>query len=147
VPVTFYFNTGTTTPPTETGGPITGSWKVTGATLYLPSGLQGVVNLQQSTGTVNAWGVFTASSFAIDAVANISVSSLIGAQPLDETFDYQGTSTTSGPTFTMSSTCGDAGPPPFTATYTSNGTTGTIDLAIPGEGGTSDMVLAATIAP
>jgi hypothetical protein len=147
VPVTFYFNTGTTTPPTETGGPITGSWKVTGATLYLPSGLQGVANLQQSTGTVNAWGVFTAGTFDIDAVVNLSIASLLGPQPLDETFDYQGTSTTSGATFNITATCGDAGPPPFTATYTSNGTTGTIDLAIPGEGGTSDMVLTATITP
>ncbi len=147
VPVTFDFNTGATTPPTETGGPITGTWRVTSATLYLPAGLKGVVNLQNSTGTVDAWGVFTTGTFDIDANVDITVATLLGNQPLKEDYAYQGTSTTSGAAFTIEQTCGDAGPPPFTATYTSSGTTGTIDLAIPVQGGTADMVLGATISP
>jgi len=145
VPVTFEFNTGTTTPPAQTGGPIAGTWRITKATLYLPSGLQGLVTLSASTGTVNAWGVFTANTFRIDANVNISVSSVLGSQPLTELYDYQGSDTTSGSAFTIGSTCGDAGPPPFTATYSASGTTGTIDLALQVQGGTADMVLEATI--
>jgi hypothetical protein len=146
VAVTFEFNTGTTTPPAQTGGPISGTWRITKATLYLPSGLQGLVTLDKSTGTVNAWGVFTTDTFRIDANVNISVSSVLGSQPLTELFDYQGSDATSGPAFTIDSTCGDAGPPPFTATYSAGGTTGTIDLALQVQGGTADMVLEATIA-
>ena len=145
VPVTFEFNTGATTPPTQTGGPIAGTWRITKATLYLPSGLQGLVTLDKSTGTVNAWGLFTADTFRIDANVNISVSSVLGSQPLTELYDYQGADTISGATFTIDSTCGDAGPPPFTATYSASGTTGTIDLALQVQGGTADMVLEATI--
>jgi hypothetical protein len=147
VPVTFYFNAGTTTPPAMTGGTITGSWSITSATLYLPSGLKGVVNLDNSTGTVDAWGVFTPATFDIDAVVDITVATILGTSPLKETYAFQGSSTTSGSTFTIDSTCGDAGPPPFTATYSASGTTGTIDLALQVQGGTADMVLGATISP
>jgi hypothetical protein len=145
VPVTFEFNTGSTTPPAQTGGPITGTWRITKATLYLPSGLQGLVTLDKSTGTVNAWGVFTTDTFRIDANVNISVSSVLGSQPLTDLYDYQGSDTTSAAAFTIDSTCGDAGPPPFTATYSASGTTGSIDLALQVQGGTADMVLEATI--
>ena len=51
------------------------------------------------------------------------------------------------PTFSIGATCDDAGVPPFTATYSANGTTGTIDLQIPVQGGTADMVLGATLSP
>jgi hypothetical protein len=145
--VTFEFNTGTTTPPAMSGGTITGTWRITTATLYLPSGLQGVVNQKSSTGTVNAWGIFTPTTFDIDADVDITVATLLGNQPLTETFAYQGTSTTAGSSFEIDETCGDAGPPPFTATYTANGTQGTIDLALQVQGGTADMVLGATISP
>ena len=79
-----------------TGGALGGKYAVDGAKVYLPSGAEGLVNPDESTGTINGWAVFTGKNYRLHLKGDFTISSVQGPLSQSQDNESQGGFTTSG---------------------------------------------------
>ena len=92
-------------PPAMTGGALKGQYKVDGARVYLPSGSGGLVDPKKSTGTINAWAIFSGTSYRMHLKAAFEISTVAGPQMQGTDTETQGGFTVSGGVITLDHAC------------------------------------------
>jgi hypothetical protein len=70
-----------------TGGTLSGNYAVSGAKVYLPSGAGGLVDPEQSTGTLEAWAVFDGTNYRLHLKGDFTLASVQG--PLSQGVDTE----------------------------------------------------------
>jgi len=102
---TFVVNAPGSAPPAMTGGTLKGQYKVDTAKVFLPSGSAGLVDPNKSTGTINAWAVFSGTSYRMKMKADFQISSVIGPQVQGADTASQGGFTVSGAALALDHAC------------------------------------------
>jgi hypothetical protein len=74
-------------PLAMTGGTLSGDYAVDGAKVYLPSGADGLVYPEESTGTINAWAVFDGTNYRLHLKGDFTLASVQG--PLSQNVDTE----------------------------------------------------------
>jgi len=92
-------------PTTMTGGTLQGQYTVDKATVYLPSGTAGLVDARNSTGSVNAWALFSGTSYRIYLKADFSLATVAGPQAQGTDTASQGAFTVTGAALTLDHAC------------------------------------------
>ena len=95
-------------PKTMTGGTLQGEYKVDKATVYLPSGTGGLVDARASTGSVNAWALFSGTNYRLHLKADFTLSTVGGPQAQGTDTASQGAFTTTGEVLTLDHACDGA---------------------------------------
>jgi hypothetical protein len=88
-----------------TGGTLGGKYAVDGAKVYLPSGTEGLVYPEQSTGTVNGWAVFTGKNYRLHLKGDFTLSSVQGPVSQGADNESQGGFTTNGEKLVLDHEC------------------------------------------
>ncbi|HEY8076513.1 MAG TPA: hypothetical protein VIF62_20455 [Labilithrix sp.] len=95
-------------PPAMTGGTLDGEYGVEKVTVYLPTGLAGVVDTKASTGTVSAWAVFKGSRYRLHLKADFAIATSFGPQTQSIDTESQGGFTTNAATLLLDHECDTA---------------------------------------
>jgi hypothetical protein len=95
-------------PPAMTGGTLDGDYAVTKVTVYLPTGVAGLVDPKTSSGTVSAWAVFKGSRYRVHLKADFKIATSLGPQAQSVDTESQGGFTTSGAALTLDHACDTA---------------------------------------
>lgn len=105
-----------------TGGTLSGRYAVDGAKVYLPSGAEGLVFPEQSTGSVNAWAVFEGASYRLRLKANFTLASVQGPLSQGTDTESQGGFTTKGEALLLDHACDAAIADEADYSFTNEGT-------------------------
>ncbi len=95
-------------PHTMSGGTLLGSYRVDAATVYLPSGTAGLVDLRGSFGTVNAWATFSGTDYRLHLTSSFTIATVAGPQAQGADSASQGAFTVSGAVLTLDHACDTA---------------------------------------
>ena len=107
-PVFVVYASPSTVPSVMTGGALKGQYKVDGARVYLPSASAGLVDPKKSTGTINAWAIFSGSNYRMHLKAAFEIASVAGPQMQGTDTETQGGFTVSGGIITLDHACDGA---------------------------------------
>jgi hypothetical protein len=104
-----------------TGGMLQGEYKVDKATVYLPSGTAGLADPRTSTGSVNAWAVFSGTNYRLYLKAAFDIATVAGPQTQGTDTASQGAFTVSGAAITLDHACDTAIANEADYSFTDNG--------------------------
>jgi len=107
-PTLLVYTTPSIVPMTMTGGTLQGEYKVDKATVFLPAGTGGLVDARASTGSVNAWALFSGTNYSLHMKAAFNLSTVAGPQAQGTNTTSQGAFTTTGPVLTLDHACDGA---------------------------------------
>ena len=110
-----------TAPPATTGGTLNGSYRVDKATVYLPTSSNGLVDPKKSTGTINAWAVFSGTNYRLYLKADFNLSTGLGPQMLGSAVASQGGYTVQIAALTLDHACDAKLPDEADYTFTDTG--------------------------
>lgn len=88
-----------------TGGTLGGKYAVDGAKVYLPSGTEGLVSPEQSTGTINGWAIFTGKNYRLHLKGDFTLSSVQGPVSQGADNESQGGFTANGEKLVLDHEC------------------------------------------
>jgi hypothetical protein len=109
--------------------------------VYLPNGARPA----QSTGTVQAWGVFSNGNYNLSIKVDLTVSTIIGNQAAKSDTAGQGTFRTDGSNIIIETSCeGGQKPDVKSIKFTDEGTKGTLIIESEQQGRTVYLLLKAT---
>jgi hypothetical protein len=95
-------------PQEMTGGSLSGEYAVDGAKVYLPSGANGLVYAEQSTGSINAWAVFSGKNYRLHLKADFTIASVQGPLSQGADTESQGGFTTNAEALVLDHECNAA---------------------------------------
>jgi hypothetical protein len=107
-PVFVTYASPTVVPQAMTGGMLQGTYKVDKATVFLPSGTGGLVDARSSTGSVNAWALFSGTNYSLHLKAAFNLATVAGPQAQGTDTQSQGAFTVSGAALTLDHACDGA---------------------------------------
>lgn len=108
-------------PPPMAGGTLNGKYRVDRATLYLPTQTKGLVDPAKSSGTVNAWAVFSGKDYRLSLKSSFTLDSVAGPQSQGSNVASQGGFTVAAAALTLDHACDPVPPQEAEYTFSDNG--------------------------